>query len=59
MNVTSIVDDLPPVYEKFYATTDQERTCTSCGTLHPARDFQTWHQVLEANHRFNTDGSRA
>ncbi|WP_198971113.1 3-hydroxyanthranilate 3,4-dioxygenase [Xylophilus sp. ASV27] len=42
----SIVNDLPPVYERFYATSDQERTCTNCGTVHPGRDYKAWHRQL-------------
>ena len=33
----SIVDDLPPLYEAFYA--DQEaRTCPQCHALHPGKE---------------------
>ncbi|MGO3741232.1 3-hydroxyanthranilate 3,4-dioxygenase [Kerstersia sp.] len=46
MQLESIVADLPPVYEQFYATTDAERTCQSCGEVHPGRDFQSWHRTL-------------
>ena len=42
----SIVADLPPVYERFYATTEQERRCPNCGQIHPGRDFKAWHQTL-------------
>lgn len=34
--LTSIVDDLPPVYNDFYASTDK-RTCPKCGALHPGK----------------------
>lgn len=37
MQLVSIVDDLPPVYEKFYASTEQ-RTCPECGTVHPGKE---------------------
>lgn len=33
----SIVDDLPPVYEKFYADEDL-RTCPNCKTVHPGKE---------------------
>lgn len=33
----SIVDDLPPVYEAFYASTEL-RTCPSCNTVHPGKE---------------------
>lgn len=49
MNLQSIVADLPPVYEQFYATNEQERTCTNCGTVHPGRDYPTWHKQLAAS----------
>jgi 3-hydroxyanthranilate 3,4-dioxygenase len=33
----SIVDDLPPLYEAFYAD-DGARTCPECGAMHPGRE---------------------
>jgi len=42
----SIVDDLPPLYEKFYASSEQDRRCPACGEIHPGRDHQAWHRVL-------------
>lgn len=33
----SIVDDLPPVYAKFYADEDL-RTCPKCQTVHPGKE---------------------
>ena len=42
----SIVADLPPVYERFYATSREERTCAQCGEVHPGRDHAVWHQSL-------------
>ena len=33
----SIVDDLPPLFEAFYADLEA-RTCPHCGTVHPGRD---------------------
>lgn len=49
VTLQSIVDDLPPVYERFYASTEAERTCTQCGTVHPGRDYKTWHKQLETS----------
>jgi 3-hydroxyanthranilate 3,4-dioxygenase len=46
LQLQSIVADLPPIYEKFYGNSDADRTCTQCGTVHPGRDFKTWHQQL-------------
>jgi 3-hydroxyanthranilate 3,4-dioxygenase len=37
MQLTSIVDDLPPVYDMFYASTDQ-RKCPECGVIHPGKE---------------------
>ena len=33
----SIVDDLPPLYEAFYAD-EEARTCPDCGAKHPGKD---------------------
>jgi 3-hydroxyanthranilate 3,4-dioxygenase len=46
MQLESIVADLPPVYERFYATSDAERRCPQCGEVHPGRDFAAWHKTL-------------
>lgn len=51
MQLESIVNDLPPVYEQFYATSEQARRCPECGDIHPGRDWQTWHQTLSEFHR--------
>lgn len=37
MQLTSIVDDLPPVYERFYAS-EEQRKCPDCGTIHPGKE---------------------
>jgi 3-hydroxyanthranilate 3,4-dioxygenase len=34
LQVRSIVDDLPPVFQGFY---DGDRTCPNCGAVHPGR----------------------
>ncbi len=36
LQVTDIVEDLPPVFKAFYESEDA-RTCPSCGTLHPGK----------------------
>jgi len=36
VNVQNIVDDLPPLFEAFYAS-EKARTCGACGTLHPGK----------------------
>ncbi len=36
VQLKSIVDDLPPLFERFYASPDL-RTCKSCGTVHPGK----------------------
>ncbi|WP_026436131.1 3-hydroxyanthranilate 3,4-dioxygenase [Acidovorax sp. JHL-9] len=43
----SIVDDLPPLYERFYASSEEERRCPSCGQVHPGRDYRAWHGSLK------------
>ncbi len=48
LQLTSIVDDLPVVYERFYGSPDEARLCKSCGTQHPGRDWQRWHADREA-----------
>lgn len=37
MQLESIVRDLPPVYESFYASTEL-RTCPNCQTVHPGKE---------------------
>jgi 3-hydroxyanthranilate 3,4-dioxygenase len=36
VQLKSIVDDLPPLFEQFYASVDK-RTCPECGAVHPGR----------------------
>src|SRR3954467_7802105 len=36
VQLKSIVRDLPPLFERFYASADL-RTCKSCGTVHPGK----------------------
>jgi 3-hydroxyanthranilate 3,4-dioxygenase len=36
VQLKSIVKDLPPLFEAFYAS-EQKRTCPNCGTLHPGK----------------------
>jgi 3-hydroxyanthranilate 3,4-dioxygenase len=31
------VEDLPPVFEQFYASDASARTCKNCGAVHPGR----------------------
>lgn len=44
----SLVDDLPKIYDVFYALGDAERTCPCCGQVHPGRDYSAWHAQLNA-----------
>ncbi|MET3660047.1 3-hydroxyanthranilate 3,4-dioxygenase [Aquamicrobium ahrensii] len=37
VDLESIVDDLPPIYAKFYAD-EKLRTCPNCGTVHPGKE---------------------
>lgn len=50
MQLESIVHDLPPAYDRFYASTDAERTCPNCGEIHPGRDYLRWHATLADRH---------
>ena len=36
VQLKNIVDDLPPLFETFYAS-ESHRSCRSCGALHPGR----------------------
>jgi 3-hydroxyanthranilate 3,4-dioxygenase len=36
VQLKSIVDDLPPLFEQFYASADK-RKCPECGAVHPGR----------------------
>ena len=36
VQLRSIVDDLPPLFETFYAS-EESRRCPHCGTVHPGR----------------------
>jgi len=36
VQLKSIVNDLPPLFEAFYAS-EEKRTCPRCGTLHPGK----------------------
>lgn len=36
VQLRSIVDDLPPLYDKFYAS-ESLRRCKHCGTIHPGK----------------------
>ncbi len=36
VQLKSIVKDLPPLFEQFYASIDK-RTCRACGTVHPGK----------------------
>lgn len=46
VNVKKIDEDLPKAFATFYGTTESERVCLNCGSIHPGRDWQTWHQHL-------------
>ena len=48
VQLQSIVEDLPKVFNAFYTSPDVARTCSHCGTVHPGRDWQTWHAMRAA-----------
>ena len=43
LQLQSIVEDLPRVYGQFYDSAPEARTCPACGTVHPGRDWKSWH----------------
>ena len=43
----SLVDDLPKIYQQFYALGDAERVCPNCGTQHPGKDYHVWLEQLK------------
>lgn len=47
MQLENIVTDLPPVYQQFYVTSEDERRCPQCGEIHPGRDYKAWHAALK------------
>lgn len=48
MQLTSIVEDLPPVYNKFYAS-EADRTCPNCKTIHPGKEPpEGWVKIYPA-----------
>jgi 3-hydroxyanthranilate 3,4-dioxygenase len=40
--LSSIVSDLPKLYNQFYETDAAARTCRQCGTVHSGRDARSW-----------------
>lgn len=46
VQLADIVADLPTTYQRFYASSEAERTCRACGTVHPGREHQAWHAML-------------
>jgi len=49
VQLQSIVEDLPRVYNQFYDSAETARTCPQCGQIHPGRDWKQWHAV-QARH---------
>jgi 3-hydroxyanthranilate 3,4-dioxygenase len=45
VQLTSIVDDLPKAYNRFYESPEAARRCAKCGTVHPGRDAKAWHAM--------------
>ena len=48
VQLQSIVEDLPKAYNAFYGLDEVARRCPACGTVHPGRDWQSWHAMREA-----------
>ncbi len=49
LQLADIVADLPVCYQRFYASSEQARTCGQCGTVHPGREHLAWHVQLAAS----------
>ena len=49
VQLADIVADLPATYQRFYASSEAERSCAHCGAVHPGRDHQAWHAALAAS----------
>jgi 3-hydroxyanthranilate 3,4-dioxygenase len=45
LQLQSIVEDLPVIYESFYGSNDEARRCPHCGTVHVGRDWRAWLQL--------------
>ena len=45
LQLHSIVEDLPKAFSSFYDTTEAERKCSHCGTVHSGRDWASWLQL--------------
>ena len=48
VQLQSIVDDLPKAYNAFYGLDEAARRCPACGTVHPGRDWHSWHAMRDA-----------
>lgn len=59
LQLADIVADLPAAYERFYASSDAERTCGACGRVHPGRDHRAWHAALAASGLLDGGGASA
>ena len=46
VQLADIVADLPATYARYYASSEAERSCAQCGTVHPGRDHAAWHAAL-------------
>jgi 3-hydroxyanthranilate 3,4-dioxygenase len=49
LSLKKIDEDLPKAFATFYETPDEDRTCPNCGSVHPGRNWQAWHQQLAEN----------
>jgi len=49
LSLKKIDEDLPKAFATFYETSDADRTCPNCGSVHPGRNWQAWHQQLAEN----------
>ena len=42
LQLENIVEDLPVIFNAFYASNDEARRCPHCGTIHAGRDWRSW-----------------
>ena len=46
VQLADIVADLPATYQHFYDSSEAERRCPQCASVHPGREHQAWHRML-------------
>ena len=57
VQLADIVADLPTTYRRFYDSSDAERSCAQCGSVHPGRDHAAWLAALAKSGLLHEDKS--